>query len=74
MQSGCIFNPWAFNETHSKDAAFELAKQLGCDKKDPKEIVQYLKSIPAIDLVKCTISSKIRFQVSIANSILSTNK
>lgn len=74
MQSGCIFNPWAFNEKHSKDAAFELAKQLGCDKKDPKEIIQYLKKLPAIDLVKCTISSKIKFEVSTANSIPSTNK
>lgn len=51
MQSGCIFNLWAFNENH-KEAALNLAKALGCDKDDPKEIVQYLRTISAIDLVK----------------------
>lgn len=50
MQSGCIFNSWAFNEKH-KDTAFSLAKKLGCQSDDPKEIVKYLKNVPAIDLV-----------------------
>lgn len=51
MQSGCIFNHWAFNENH-KEAAFKFAKKVGCQEDDPKEIIQYLKKIPAIDLVK----------------------
>lgn len=51
MQSGCIFNSWAFNENH-KEAAFKFAKNLGCQENDPKEIIQYLKKIPAIDLLK----------------------
>ncbi|VVC34997.1 Hypothetical protein CINCED_3A002934 [Cinara cedri] len=51
MQSGCIFNPWAFHEKH-KEVAFKMAKKLGCKKDDPKEIVQFLLSVPAHDLVE----------------------
>lgn len=51
MQSGCMFNSWALQENHRK-IAFKFAKILGCRKDDPVEIVQYLRSIPAIDLVK----------------------
>ncbi|XP_026805381.1 esterase FE4-like isoform X2 [Rhopalosiphum maidis] len=53
MQSGCIFNPWAFNENH-RESAFKLAKHLGCEKDNPKEVVQYLLNIPAIDIVNFT--------------------
>lgn len=62
MQSGCIFNPWAFNEKHT-EVAFKLAEKLGCQKDDPKEIVKYLLNIPAIDLVKCT-TLKFKIEVS----------
>lgn len=61
MQSGCAFNPWAFNDRH-REAAFNLAKELGCQKTDPKEIIQYLLKVPAADLVKCT-TAKIKFEV-----------
>lgn len=54
MQSGCVFNSWAFNENH-KEVAFKLAKQLGCQNDDPKEIVKYLKNIPTTDLVNASI-------------------
>jgi len=60
MQSGCAFNPWAFNDNH-RQAAFKLAEQLGCQKDDPREIVQYLLNIPAVDLVKCA-SLKVKFE------------
>lgn len=53
MQSGCMLNSWAFTEKH-KEAAFKLAKNLGCVKEDPKEVVQFLLSVPAIDIVKLT--------------------
>ncbi|KAL4141630.1 hypothetical protein QTP88_004237 [Uroleucon formosanum] len=59
MQSGCIFNPWAFNERHT-EVAFKLAEKLGCQKDEPKEIIKYLLNIPAVDLVKCT-TLKIQF-------------
>jgi len=61
MQSGCVFNPWAFNDNH-REVALKLAEQLGCQKDDPKEIVQYLLNIPAIDLVKCT-TLKVKYEV-----------
>lgn len=53
MQSGCAFNIWALNKNH-KETAFDLAKKLGCQKVNPQEIVEYLKSLPATDLVKHT--------------------
>lgn len=62
MQSGCMFNSWALNEKH-KEIAFMLARSVGCQKDDPQEIVQYLKNIPAKDLVKCT-----KFEVSSVSS------
>ncbi|KAF0751373.1 esterase E4-like isoform X1 [Aphis craccivora] len=67
MQSGCIFNSWAFNEKHV-EVAFKLAEKLGCQKDDPKEIVKYLLNIPAIDLVKCTtLKFKIEGQRDLLN-------
>ncbi|KAL4143921.1 hypothetical protein QTP88_006173 [Uroleucon formosanum] len=58
MQSGSIFNPWALNEKH-RESAFKLAKNLGCENDNPKEVVQYLLNIPAIDIVKSiTIDAK----------------
>lgn len=68
MQSGCAFNPWAFNKKH-KEAAFHLAKQLGCQKDDPKEIVKYLLNVPANELVKCS-ATKVRFEVCIIHFLL----
>ncbi|XP_025406381.1 esterase E4-like isoform X2 [Sipha flava] len=67
MQSGCVFNPWAFNENHKK-AAFKLAEHMGCQKDDPKEIVQYLLNVPATDLVKfSTLKLKFEGQRDILN-------
>jgi len=51
MQSGCMFNVWALNEKH-RESAFKLANNLGCKKDNPKEVVQYLLNLPAIDIVK----------------------
>jgi len=51
MQSGNIYNSWALKKDH-KETAFRLAKILGCEKEDPKDIVDYLKTVPAVDLVK----------------------
>lgn len=61
MQSGCVFNPWAFNERQT-EVAFKLAEKLGCQKDDPKEIVKYFLNLPAIDLVKCS-TLKMKFEV-----------
>lgn len=37
-----------------KEVAIKFAKKLGCQQDNPKEIAQYLRNVPAIDLVKCT--------------------
>jgi len=46
-----MFDSWAINKNH-REAAFTFAKNLGCEKDDPKDIVRYLKTVPAIDLLK----------------------
>ncbi|XP_050441252.1 juvenile hormone esterase-like [Adelges cooleyi] len=62
MQSGCAFNPWAFNSKH-KNAALKIAADLGCPSDDPHKIVQYLRKVPVQDLVKATtIKSKFEGQ------------
>lgn len=53
MQSGCIFNSWALNEKH-KEAAYNLARKLGCLKENPEDIIEYLLKLPASDIVKLT--------------------
>lgn len=68
MQSGCVFNPWAFNEKHT-EIAFKLAEKLGCQKDDPKEIIKYLLNVPAVDLVKCT-TLKIKFKVCMIDKLI----
>lgn len=61
MQSGCMFNSWAFQKNH-REVAFAFAKTLGCQKDEPKEIVQYLRNLPAVDLVESikSIVSKLK--------------
>lgn len=62
MQSGCIFNSWACHRKH-KEVALKFAKKIGCQEEDPEQIVQYLRNVPAIDLVKCTIPPKANAEV-----------
>lgn len=63
MQSGCMFNNWAMNRQHN-EAALELAKNLACPSDDSVEIVRYLKTLPASDLIKCT-----RIEVCVYNAV-----
>lgn len=63
MQSGNAFNVWSFNNEHL-EAAYILAKILGCKSNNPKEIVDYLLKVPAVDLVKCT-TTMFKFKVCI---------
>lgn len=69
MQSGCVFDPWAFNEKH-EEAAFKLAAQLGCQKDDPKEVVEYLLNVRAVDLAKSTTKFKIEVCILNPNKII----
>lgn len=50
MQSGCVFNPWAFMDK-PLDRAFKLAKLLGCETDDTTELLEFFTSIPAADIV-----------------------
>lgn len=52
MHSGCAFNHWALNTKH-KEAAYKMSRKLGCHKDDPREIIEFLKNVPANDLLKC---------------------
>lgn len=65
MQSGCAFNPWVINENHRVTAS-KLANNLGCLSNDPKEIVKYLKNVPAIDLLKGTNFKVCKYCVSMS--------
>lgn len=58
MQSGFSFNTWALIKNH-RDIAVKLSKKLGCQSDDTLAILQYLKTVPAKDLVrhsKCEVN------------------
>lgn len=65
MESGFALNPWAFHKNH-RETALKLAKKLGCQAEDPKQILQYLLNVPANELVKCS-KKKDTFEVCISN-------
>ncbi|KAJ2949822.1 hypothetical protein O0L34_g11137 [Tuta absoluta] len=50
-QSGTCLSEWAYS-TYGRDRAFQLAKHFGKDTEDPKELLDFLRIVPAIDLVK----------------------
>ncbi|XP_054261394.1 esterase FE4-like isoform X2 [Macrosteles quadrilineatus] len=51
LQSGASLCQWSFQEK-PVEKTFLLAKNLGCSSQDPDKILEFLKSIPALDLVK----------------------
>ena len=51
LQSGVVNNPWAYI-LNPKTYGYRLAEFLGCDKKDTKEIIEFLKSVNCMELVK----------------------
>lgn len=51
IQSGVANNPWA-TIANPKMYGFQLASHFGCDKKGPKEIVEFLRTINPMELVK----------------------
>lgn len=64
MQSGFGFNTWALIKNH-RDIAVRLSKKLGCQSDNTLAIVQYLKSVPAKDLVRHS-----KFEVSLLKTII----
>nr|XP_046491071.1 uncharacterized protein LOC124223293 [Neodiprion pinetum] len=65
MQSGVALNPWVSTSV-SVEKAHRLAANLGKETTDPNEIVEYLRTIPAIQLIEAeqqvqTPEERIRF-------------
>ncbi|XP_076636106.1 esterase FE4-like [Colletes latitarsis] len=51
MQSGLLTCPWAYNQSHPS-RGFKLATFLGKESTDPVEVVEFLRTIDARDIVK----------------------
>ncbi|KAJ9599104.1 hypothetical protein L9F63_010372, partial [Diploptera punctata] len=52
-QSGSALNPWAFNNTSTaRSKAFRFGEALGCKTNDSKELLDFLNTIPAQELVE----------------------
>ncbi|XP_076286573.1 esterase FE4-like isoform X2 [Lasioglossum baleicum] len=51
MQSGLLTCPWSLNQS-KPERCFRLAKVLGNDSTDPEDVVQYLRTVDANDIVK----------------------
>ncbi|CAG2057421.1 unnamed protein product [Timema podura] len=50
-QSGSALNPWAFTRS-SRDQAFKLGELLGCATDNGRELVSFLRSVPANSIIK----------------------
>ncbi|GBP73547.1 Esterase FE4 [Eumeta japonica] len=53
-QSGVFLNDWAYSDG-ACERAFRLGKHLGKETNDPKELLDFLQSVPVKDLVKVTL-------------------
>ncbi|XP_066991133.2 esterase FE4 [Anabrus simplex] len=49
--SGAVLNPWALTP-EPRYMAFRLGEVLGCTTKDPDELVEYLRTVDHIELIK----------------------
>ncbi|XP_035434296.2 juvenile hormone esterase isoform X3 [Spodoptera frugiperda] len=49
-QSGVCLNEWSYN-LYARQRAFQLGKLLGKDTDDPKELLEFLRSVPATSLI-----------------------
>lgn len=51
MQSGSALNPWA-SIKNSKEYGYRLADSLGFKEDDPKKVVEFLRTVKYMKLVK----------------------
>jgi carboxylesterase type B len=52
-QSGCALNQWAFHTTSAaRRTAFRFGEALGCTTNDSQELIEFLSTIPAQQLVE----------------------
>ena len=57
-QSGSAVNPWAYDDPiTARDKSLKLGSILGCESCDPNEVLEYLKSLRAEDIVEGLYSS-----------------
>lgn len=56
-QSGVCFSNWA-QESHGKERAFKVGKVLGKDTNNTEELLQFLQSVPATDLLAMTFKTQ----------------
>lgn len=54
IQSGSVFNPWAFME-NARDRAFELGKILGCETDETTKLLKFFRGIPASDMITAQV-------------------
>ncbi|XP_026685725.1 esterase FE4-like, partial [Diaphorina citri] len=53
MQSGSALDSWAFHTAEdNRDNGVAVAKLLGCQSEDSRSVLDFLKSQPALDLLK----------------------
>lgn len=55
MHSGLIRCSWAMNQS-LPERGFKLASLLGKDSCDPEEVIEFLRTMPAEDIVKAQAS------------------
>ncbi|CAK1555095.1 unnamed protein product [Leptosia nina] len=51
MQSGTITCPWAISRLSAREKAFLLARQMGCESNNEKEVYEFFKRKPIEDLI-----------------------
>lgn len=53
LQSGTALDTWAHQSSQeSKENAVAVAKHLGCQSEDPVSVLEFLRNVPALDLIK----------------------
>jgi len=55
--SGAVLNPWALAE-EPRDRAFRLGAVLGCKTTDSRELVEFLRTVPARRLVEDVVKAQ----------------
>ncbi|KAG8262900.1 hypothetical protein J6590_043888 [Homalodisca vitripennis] len=59
IQSGCSLSQWALQD-NPREKALLLARDLGCTSEDPDTVLDFLMSVPAMDLVKSQNNEELR--------------
>jgi Carboxylesterase. len=55
--SGAVLNPWALVE-EPRERSFRLGAVLGCKTTDSKELVEFMRTVPARRLIEDTVKAQ----------------